>query len=187
MVTMRPVQSFVLAAMAVMSVGAHATAQGTPNFSGTWVLSPESASKAGGTRPGTATAVGSSARARSSTAGEIGGSAFTCGVDCTITQTAKTLTIRRPANADGVTPPVVVLNLDGSGSKNQQAGRAGGPLTDYVAHAKWSGHTLVVTRALGEGGQIVTTQTLSIQGGKLAIAHSINLDVTLPTLVYTKK
>jgi hypothetical protein len=184
---MRAIQTLVVAAMAAFSIGLQATGQGTPSFSGTWVLSPESASRAGGTRPGTATAAGSSARARSSTAGEIGGSAFTCGVECTITQTARTLTIRRPANAEGVTPPVVVLNLDGSDSRNQQAGRAADPLTDYVAHAKWSGHTLVVTRALGEGGQIVTTQTLSIQGGKLAIAHSINLDVTLPTLVYTKK
>jgi len=63
----------------------------------------------------------------------------------------------------------------------------GGPLTDYVAHARWSGNTLVVTRALGDGGRIVTAQRLSLQGGTLAIAHSISLDVTLPTLIYTKK
>ncbi len=105
-----------------------------------------------------------------------------------MTQTASTLTIKRPAEAPGVAPPVVVLNLDGSDSKNQQAGRDGRPSADYVAHAKWSNDTLIVTRASGARGQIVATQTLSLEGGQLRIAHGINLDVTQgPTLIYTKK
>jgi hypothetical protein len=182
---MRSIPTLVLVAAGALVIGAHASAQSTPNFSGTWVLSPESAPKAGGTRPGTGTGT---SRSDTNTSLDRLGGGLTCDTECTITQTAKAITIKRPANAQGVTSPVVLLNLDGSDSKNQQPGGSGGPPTDYVAHAKWSGNMLVVTRAFDERGQVVMTQTLSLAGGKLTIAHSINLEVTgLPMLIYTKK
>jgi len=183
---MRSIPTVVLVAVGACLIGVRSTAQSTPNFSGTWILTPESTPKASETRPGTGTGTGTGARTGGGSVGDHLLGALSCSNECTIVQTAQTMTIKRSGDPQGIIPAVVILNLDGSDSKNQQPGPSGGAPVDYVAHAKWSGKTLVVTRAVG--GQVVTTQTLSLVGGKLTIAHSINLDVTgLPTLIYTKK
>ena len=39
-----------------------------------------------------------------------GGGAFNCGMECTIVMDAKTVTIKRPANAQGTVPADIVLN-----------------------------------------------------------------------------
>jgi len=96
------------------------------------------------------------------------GAPVNCGPECTIFQNTKTLTISRLG-----TPNAVTLYDDG------------------VVHAKWNGDRLVVTyESACFDGPCTTTQTLSIQDGKLKVVDSFSVagvaQGAVGTLTYVK-
>jgi hypothetical protein len=104
--------------------------------------------------------------------GEVSGAVVTCGVECTITQTGATLTVVRPATADGKRPADGVVALDGTATGNTSA--------------KWDGDKLVLTRALMP--TYVVTQTLSIVKEQLVIVVVVGEGRVGPfKLTYAKK
>jgi len=166
------------AAAMVLLMSSNLFAQ-APNLSGTWVAeAPAGGAPAGG---------GGGGGGRGGGGG--GGGAFNCGMECTIVQDAKTLTIKRPAGAQGAAPADVVLMLDGSDSKIMMPGRQGGEPTAMVAKAKVEGNKIVVTRSVDMQGTAVTsTQTISLEGGKLTIVTNSGREGATPqTRTYTKK
>jgi len=163
-------------------------AQSTPDFSGTWTVRGTTAPPVTRQRTDGGGGGGTNASAGSTKSAGLGNLAFNCSLECTMVQTGSTLTIKRPTDANGFTPPEVVLKLDGSDSTNWQPGRDGGPPTPYVAKATWNGQTLVVTRPIGTTGQFMTTQTLSLDGGTLKITTGATVPgITPQTLTYRKK
>lgn len=152
-----------------------AFAQAT-NFSGTWVRDMP----AGG---GGGAAGGGGGRG-----GGGGGGVFACGAECTIVQDGKTMTIKRTAGQGGQAPADLVINLTGE-SKLMQPGRQGGEPTPYTATAKWDGAKWVVTRSFDmQGTAITSTQTLSIEGGKLTVVTTSSREGATPqTATYSKK
>jgi hypothetical protein len=87
-------------------------------------------------------------------------------------QDAKTLTIKRPAGAQGAAPADVVLMLDGSDSKITMPGRQGGEPTVTVAKAKVEGNRSSWTRSVDMQGTAVTsTQTISLEAGQAHHRH----------------
>ena len=168
------------AAAMVLLVSSTVSAQ-APNLSGTWVAeAPAGGAPAGGGGGG-----GGGGRG----GGGGGGGAFNCGQECTIVQDAKTLTIKRPAGAQGAAPADIVLMLDGSDSKIMQPGRQGGEPTATIAKAKVDGTKIVVTRTIDMQGTAVTaTQTISLEAGKLTIVTNSGREGAAPTTrTYTKK
>jgi hypothetical protein len=171
-----------LGAAAVLVWMATAYAQG-PNFSGTWVRE----APAGGAAGGGGGAAGGGGQRGGGMGG--GGGAFNCGAECTITQDAKALTIKRPANAQtGQAPADIVINLTGE-TKITMPGRQGGAPTESVVTAKVDGAKWVLTRTMDMGGTSMTsTQTISIEGGKLTIVSNSGREGATPTTAtYTKK
>src|SRR4030095_2783586 len=146
---MRRVTALLVAA-AVAGLVATTFAQGT-NFSGTWTRdAPAGGGAAGG---------GGGGGQRGGGGG--GGGVFNCGMECTIVQDAKTLTIKRPAPAQGGNAPAdIVLNLTGT-SKLMAPGRGGAEPTPYEATAKWDGAKWVLTRTIDmQGNSLTVTQTI---------------------------
>ena len=61
--------------------------------------------------------------------------------------------------------------LDGSESKNMQAGR-GGAQTEVVSKAMWDGNKVSVSTTRDFGGNTVTTKTtLSVAGGEMTVEN----------------
>lgn len=178
---MRRVTAMVSAAAVVLWM-ATAFAQG-PNFSGTWTRDMPAGAAAGG---GGGAAGGGGGQRMGGMGG--GGGAFNCGAECTITMDAKTVTIKRPANAQGVVPADIVLNVTGV-TKLEQPGRQGGAPTPYEVNAKVDGAKWVVTRTMDmQGTSITNTQTISIEAGKLTIVTTSTREGATPqTATYTKK
>jgi len=171
---MRRIAAMLGAAAMVLLVSNTLLAQAKPDFSGKWTReAPAGGAAAGGGRGG----------------GGGGGGVFNCGQECTIVQDAKTLTIKRPAGAQGAAPADVVLMLDGSDSKIMMPGRQGGEPTAAVAKAKVEGSKIVVTRTLDMQGTAVTaTQTISLEAGKLTIVTNSGREGATPqTRTYSKK
>ena len=141
---------------AVLLVSAGLSAQ-APNFAGKWTLVPDPNAAAGGGGKG----------------GRGGGGGGFCGMECTITQDAKTLTVVRTTQAG---EQKAVYNLDGSDSKNSVPGRQGGAPTDVVSKATVAGGkiTIASTREFN-GNQIKTSQTLSLDGGNMVIETSTDM------------
>jgi hypothetical protein len=117
-----------------------------------------------------------------------GGGAFNCGAECTITQDAKALTIKRPANAQGTVPADIVINLTGV-TKLTAPGRGGAEPTTYDVTAKVDGAKWVLSRTMDMQGTAMTiTQTISIEGGKLTVVTNTGREGATPTTAtYTKK
>ena len=175
---MRRVTAMLGAAALVLLMSSSVFAQ-APNLSGTWVAdAPAGGAPAGG---------GGGGGGRGGGGG--GGGAFNCGQECTIVQDAKTLTIKRPAGAQGQAPADIVLNLDGSDSKIMQPGRQGGEPTATIAKAKVEGNKIVVTRTIDmQGTAITSTQTISLDAGKLTIVTNSGREGATPqTRTYSKK
>jgi hypothetical protein len=118
-----------VAAVVLWTVGAYAQAK--PDFSGKWVREAPAGGGGGG-----------------GGGGRGGGGGF--GMENTITQNAKTLTIE------------LVYNLDGSDSKNSMPGRGGGAPTEVVSKATWDGAKLVITT--GEQKRVI-----SMEGANLVV------------------
>jgi len=172
-----------LGAAAVVGLMATTFAQGT-NFSGTWTRDAGAAPAGGG---GGGAAGGGGGQRGGGMGG--GGGAFNCGMECTISQDAKALTIKRPANAQtGTAPADIVLNLSGA-TKLEQPGRGGAAATPYEVNAKWDGAKWVLSRVIdAQGTSITTTQTISVEGGKLTVVTTSTREGATPqTATYTKK
>ena len=119
-----------------------------------------------------------------------GGGGFQCQPSCTLTVTAAALKIERPAGQDGTVPPALNFKLDGSDSSNPgRMGQDGTPGPAVVSKAKWDGSKIVISTSLDRGGNVVTTtQTLSIEGGKLTVSttNSAMTDAPPQVATYTK-
>ena len=175
-----------LTAAAVVLFMATTFAQG-PNFSGTWTRDA-GAAPAGGGGGGAAGGGGGGGGQRGGGMGG-GGGAFNCGMECTIVQDAKTLTIKRPAGAQGTAPADIVLNLSGV-TKLEQPGRGGAAPTPYEVTAKVDGSKWVLSRTMDMQGTAMTvTQTVSIEGGKLTVVTTRSGEPAPPavTATYSKK
>jgi hypothetical protein len=152
---MRRLTICVSTAAFVLVAASGAFAQARPDFSGTWTMDPATAPAAPGGGGGRGGGRG----------GGMGGGGF--GMQFTATQDANALTITRTQGDVTVTE---TYRLDGSESKNQQAGRRGGPPTDVVSRASWEGNQLVIVTQLNFGGNnIEQRRVLSMDGGNLIV------------------
>jgi len=166
---MRKWQRLIVMTLPVLMLGT-VTAQSKPDFSGTWSFATDQTAPSGGaTGKGGARAVG-----------YLSGGAVNCMTECTIVQTSRTLTISRPADTDGVKPPDVVLNLDGSESKIADSFKS--RRIEFTAHAKWDGGKLVVTHSIAA---LTITQTLALEHGRLTVVNEFGFEPE--TLTYVKK
>ena len=131
----------IVGAVAMMLVAASAFAQGKPNFSGKWATDTEKtmAAMAGGGAPG-----GGGGRAG-------GGGGRGGGGPISITMDATTLKIDREG-PNGVTTQA--YKLDGSESKNMQAGRGGGEPTEQISKATIDGAKVVIKTTTPNGEQV---------------------------------
>ena len=171
-------------AAVVMFLATTAFAQG-PSLSGTWVRDA-GAAPAGG---GGGAAGGGGGGGGQGRGGGGGGGAFNCGMECTIVQDAKTVTIKRPAGAQGTAPADIVLNVSGV-TKLEAPGRGGAAPTPYEVTAKVDGNKWVLTRTLDmQGTSVTVTQTVSIEAGKLTVVSTRSGDpAPAPTTAtYSKK
>ena len=185
---MRRVTALLVAA-AVAGLVATTFAQGT-NFSGTWVAEAPAGGGGGAAGGGGGAAGGGGGQRGGGRGGMGGGGGFNCGNECTIVQDAKTLTIKRPAPAQGGNAPAdVVFQLTGV-SKIAQAGRGGAePPPPVDVTAKWDGAKWVLTRSVTMGENSMTvTQTIALDGGKLTVTTNTGMPDAQPTTrTYTKK
>jgi hypothetical protein len=146
-------------AVAVMLVAGIA-AQAKPDFSGKWTIVPDPAAAAAAAPAG-----GGGGGGRGG--GRGGGGGQFCGQECTITQDGTSLTVTRTTQA-GETK--AVYKLDGSESKNMQAGRGG--QTEVVSKAAWDGNKVAISTTRDFGGNSVTTKTvLSVTGGEMTVEN----------------
>ena len=155
--------ALIVGALSLVFAASIAQAQGA-NFSGSWtrVADPNAAP----------------------TGGRGGGGGL--GEAATLTQDAKTLTIKRTTQNGEVT---TIFNLDGSDSKNMVQGRGG--QTEQVSKATWDGAKLVITTSFNMGENAVTrTQTMSLDAsGQLVVTVTgpgRGGEVTTTTQTYKK-
>jgi hypothetical protein len=188
---MRRVTAMVSAAAVVLWM-ATAFAQGAAaGFNGKWTRDMPAAGAGGG---GAAGGGGGAARGGGGGGGGRGGfgggAGFSCNPSCTLTVTATAMKIERPAGPDGTVPPALNFTLDGKDSSNPgRMGQDGTPGPAVVSKAKWDGNKIVITTTADRGGTtITTTQTLSIEGGKLSVAtaNSAMADQAPTVQTYTK-
>jgi hypothetical protein len=134
-----------VAAVVLWTVGVYAQAK--PNFSGKWVReAPAGGAAAGGGGGG----------------GGRGGGGGGFGMENTITQDAKALTVEYTA---GQNPVKLVFNLDGSPSTNKVMGR-GGEATDQVSKATWDGAKISITTTTPNGE---VKRVISMEGANMVI------------------
>ena len=124
-------------------------AQAKPSFAGKWVREAPAGGAPGGGGGG----------------GGRGGGGGGFGMNPTITQDAKTLTIEY---TQGENPVKMVFNLDGSESKNSVMGR-GGQATDQVSKATWTGDKLTIVTTAGQGE---IKRVLGLEGGNLVVEQT---------------
>jgi hypothetical protein len=137
-----------VAAVVMWTVGAYAQAK--PDFSGKWVReAPAGGAAAGGGGGG---------------GGRGGGGGF--GMENTITQNAKTLTVEY---TQGQNPVKLVFNLDGSASTNKMMGR-GGEATDQVSKATWDGAKISIVTTTPNGD---VKRVISMEGANMVIESTI--------------
>ena len=127
-----------VAAVVLWTVGAYAQAK--PDFSGKWVREAPAGGGGGG-------------------GGRGGGGGF--GMENTITQTDKTLTIEYMGGGQNPAPIKLVFNLDGSESKNNM-GRGG----EQVSKATWDGAKINITTTT-QGGEV--KRVISMEGANMVI------------------
>jgi hypothetical protein len=175
-----------LALIAAVTLSTRTTdAQSKPNFSGTWTRADPKPSSDSRARDGSTSSVNSVQTIDRSLT--LNNTAFACGDECTIVQTATTLTVKRPPNAQGVAPPDVVLYLDGRENKNLDASRIGQAPIEYVSRATWDGATLVTTRPTAQG-KLKSIRSLALDAGTLVIVTTTDFPGMHPVaLKYTKR
>jgi hypothetical protein len=164
----------------VVCASAMSGSQPRPDFSGTWVLQ-SGGSQSAGVRPG---ATGRSTDRPTEPSGVRGadrslslrGLAFDCGGECTIRQTARTITITRLDVPKGLQPPPVVLTLDGKASWNEDVERVGEPPVKFAALARWDGAALVTVRSVDPKNPEAPYQairSLALEEGRLIITATV--------------
>jgi hypothetical protein len=137
------------AAALLVSAGLSAQA---PNFAGKWTLVPPPDAAAGG-------GGGGGGRGRGA-----GGGQF-CGMECTITQDAKTLTVSRMA---GETEIKATYNLDGTESTNNLTVQ--GNTIAQKSTAKVAGGAITIVTKTDMGGTVTeATTTLTLKDGSLVV------------------
>jgi hypothetical protein len=133
-------------------VGASLSAQ-APNFAGKWTLVPPPDAAAGGGGKG---------------GGRGGGGGQFCGMECTITQDAKVLTVSRQAQGAEIKS---TYNLDGSPSKNTMT--FGQNTMESTSTAKVdAGKIVITTKQQGPQGEVTATTTLSLDAGNLKVERT---------------
>lgn len=174
-----------LSAAAVVLFMATSFAQAT-NFAGTWTRDAGAAPAGGG--GGAAGGGGGGRNGGGGGGGQFGGggAGFNCGMECTIVQDAKTLTIKHTAGANGQAAPDTVINLTGD-TKITTQGRNGAQ--ESTVSAKWDGGKWVLSSTRDMGGTSVTsTTTISLAAGKLTVVINSGRDGATPiTQTYSKK
>jgi len=135
-----------VAAVVMWTVGAYAQAK--PDFSGKWVREAPAGGGGGG-------------------GGRGGGGGF--GMENTITQNAKTLTIEYMGGGQTPAPIKLVFNLDGSASTNKVMGR-GGEATDQVSKATWDGAKISIVTTTPNGD---VKRVISMEGANMVIESTI--------------
>ena len=146
-----------VAAIAMVCLSSSLSAQ-APSLAGKWTLVPDATAPAGG------------GGGRGGRGG--GGFGQFCGMECTITQDATSLTVSRTTQA-GETK--TVYKLDGSESKNSQDMGGRGTLT-MVSKGTVSGSKIMITTttdmsAFGGANQEAKI-TLSLEGGNLVVERT---------------
>ena len=136
-----------VSAVAVVLLSASLFAQAKPNFSGKWTTDAE---KTAAANPAPAGGGGGGAR------GGGGGRGGAAG-PMTITMDATTLKMERAAQDGTIT--ATIYKLDGSESKNMQAGRGGGAPMEVISKAKIDGAKVMIT-APGQNGDVTTTWSM---------------------------
>jgi hypothetical protein len=150
-----------LSAAVILTMAAGVYAQGKPNFTGKWT---RDADKTAAANPAAAAAGGGGGGRGAGGGG--GGATFE------LKQDATTLT-RTPIGQDGTPGTPAVYKLDGSDSKNMQAGRGGAAATEVVSKAKWAGNTIEISTTRDMGGTMVTsTAVYSMDGDSLVITNT---------------
>lgn len=151
----------VLAALtALLFLAGEVSAQGTPDFSGTWTLSESSGGPGAG-------GGGGGGGGRGGMGGGMGGGMMLAGLgqQASITQDGTTLTIVRSTPMGEIR---TVYRLDGSESRNQLA--MGGNQIELVSRAVWDSGKLVITTPIPFGqAQGETRMTLSMDNGRLVV------------------
>jgi hypothetical protein len=145
--------------VAMVLLAANAFAQAKPDFSGTWTRDPAAAPANNG--PGGPQGGGGGQ-------GRGGGGGF-WGAECTITQTATKLTVKYMGGGQTPAPIELNYNLDGTDSKNMQAGRGGAAPTEVVSKVAWVGNNIVITTP-GPNGDVKLT--VSKEGAKMKLDRS---------------
>lgn len=147
-------------------------AQKPPNLSGRWTLIPAPVATTASRRQVDPTVRSSDMPTKTGgglSPGRTGGS-FECLESCTITQTARTLTIRQHVAGAAPTgvPHEVVLPLDGLEAKDirSEPGHWGGLAS--ITKARWEKDTLLVSRIIGSGIARLE-QVISLDNGELTI------------------
>ena len=151
------------AALTVVVFVSGLSAQAKPNFAGKWTLQADpNAPPPGG---------GGGGRGGGGRGGGFGGGF--CGMECTITQDANSITIERMQGQNTVKS---VYKLDGSDSVNQQPGRGGAAPVDVHSKAAWDGAKLTIATTRDMGGQSVTTKTtISMDGANMVVENSFDM------------
>jgi hypothetical protein len=180
----------VLSAAAIVLWATTAFAQGAAaGFNGKWTreMPAAAAGGGGGAAGGGGGRAGGGGGGRG---GAGGGGGFQCNPSCTLTVTAAALKIERAAGQDGTVPAPLNFKLDGTDSSNPgRMGQDGTPGPAVVSKAKWDGAKIVISTSRDMGGNTVTsTQTLSIEGGKLTVSttNSAQPDGAPQVATYTK-
>ena len=147
---MRRMAIALTAAALLISAGLSAQA---PNFAGKWTLVPPPDAAAGGGGGGKGGGKGG------------GGGGQFCGMECTITQDAKALTVTRTTQAGEVK---ATYNLDGTESTNTM--NLGGNSVAQKSTAKVAGGALTIVTKTDMGGTVTeATTTLSLKDGSLVV------------------
>ena len=163
-----------VAAIGLWSVSTFAQAK--PNFAGKWTREAPAG--------GAAAAGGGGGGGGQRGGGGGGGGAFNCGMTCDITQDATGIKVSRMQGEATVTAE---FKFTGD-SKNSVPGRQGGAPTEIVSKGAWDGNKFVITTTRDvQGTSITSTQTLSLDGGKLTIVTTSSREGATPqTATYTK-
>lgn len=169
------------AAAMVLFMSSSVFAQGKADFSGKWTReAPAGGAAAAGGGGGGGRAGGGGGGGGRGGAG--GGGGFACGAACEITQTGTMLKISRMQGDQ-----TIVTNLNTAGDATNKVTTQAGEV-DIKTTGKADGAKVVFSTTRDMGGTAVTsTQTVSIEGGKLTIVTNSGREGAAPmTATYTK-
>jgi len=167
------------AAAMVLLMSSSVFAQAKPDFNGKWTREG-GAPGGGGGGGGRAGGGGGGGGGRQGGGG--GGGGFACGAACEIAVTGNNMKITRDQGGTAVT---TTLDMNGTATNKVNMG---GNDVEIKTVGKWDGNKLVfsTTRDV-QGTSVTSTQTLSIEGGKLTVVTNSGREGATPTTAtYTK-